>query len=237
MAAGELLVELRDVTKDYRGLRPLRISHLQLRAGDAVALLGFDQATAEVLVNLITGAILPDHGDVTVMGRRTASIQDPDTWVRTLDQFGLLSERAVLLDQLSAEQNLAMPLSLELDELPEPVRERVRALADEIGLAAGDLRTALSALDATARLRVRLGRALALNPRVLLAEHPNAALPAADAPAFAADLSRVAAGRGAALLVITADTTFARAVAPEVLTLQPATGELKRTPGWRRWFA
>ena len=125
--SGEPLVELRGVAKDYHGLRPLRISAFTLHEGESVALLGFDQVTAEVLVNLVTGAMLPDSGDVTVLGRATASIQQADDWVYTLDQFGLLSERAVLLDQLTAEQNLAMPLSLELDELPDDVRARVPA--------------------------------------------------------------------------------------------------------------
>jgi ABC-type sulfate/molybdate transport systems ATPase subunit len=85
-------------------------------------------------------------------------------------------------------------------------------------------------------MRVRLGRALALNPRVLLAEHPNAPLSAAAAASFAADLSRSVAARGIASLVLTADQTFARAVAGDVFTLQPATGELRKAAGWRRWF-
>ena len=187
--SSERLVELRAVTKDYRGLRPLRISALELYEGQSVALLGFDRATAEVLVNLVTGAILPDGGDVTVMGRSTTSIQHADDWVETLDQFGLLSERAVLLDQLTAEQNLAMPLSLELDQLEDDIRARVRRLAEEVTLGAEALRMPMTELGPLVRLRVRLGRALALNPRVLLAEHPNASLPPGDVASFAADVS------------------------------------------------
>jgi ABC-type transporter Mla maintaining outer membrane lipid asymmetry ATPase subunit MlaF len=235
-SSSQPLIELRGVTKDYRGLRPLRISAFTLYEGESVALLGLDQVTAEILVNLVTGAVLPDSGDVTVLGRTTASIRHADDWVFTLDQFGLLSERAVLLDQLTAEQNLAMPLSLELDELPDQVRSGVRRLADEIGLSDAHLRTPMSELSVPLRLRVRLGRALALNPRVLIGEHPNASLAPADVPSFAAHLSRVVAGRRIASLVITADPDFARGVTDQVLTLQPATGELKRAGSWRRWF-
>jgi ABC-type lipoprotein export system ATPase subunit len=170
------------------------------------------------------------------MGRHTSSINGAEDWVRILDHFGLLSERAVLLDRLTAEQNLAVPLSLELDELPPDVRSHVNRLAHEVGLDAAALQTKMSALPPIARLRVRLGRALALDPRVLLAEHPNASLSPADVPAFAADLSRVVAARRIALLVMTADQAFARALPGHVLTLQPATGELRRT-GWRSWFS
>jgi len=236
MTEGERLVELRAVSKAYHGLRPLRISRLELHAGQSLALLGFDQAMAEVLANLVTGAILPDTGDVIVMGRSTAAINHADDWVETLDQFGLVSERAVLLDQLTAEQNLAMPLSLALDELPDDVRTRVKHLAHEVGLSDAGLQRPMHDLPPLARLRVRLGRALALDPRVLLAEHPNATLSPAEVPAFASDLSRVVAERRIALLAITANQAFARAVADQVLTLQPATGELKRA-GWRSLFA
>lgn len=237
MAGRELLVDLRGVRKDYRSLRPLRIERLQLRQGDSIALLGCDPAAAEVLVNLITGAVLPDAGEVDIFGTPTHAITDADVWVRALDQFGLVSDRAVLLDQLTAEQNLAMPMSLELDDLPAAVRQRVRHLSDEVGLSPDELTRPVATLGEPARLRVRLGRALALNPRVLLAEHPNAALPRDALAPFAADYSRIVTSRGLAALVVTADRVFASASAEQVLTLHPGTGELRQSSGWRRWWA
>lgn len=237
MPAGEPLVELRSIVKDYRSLRPLRVAELNVHDGQTIALLGFDAQAAEVFVNVVTGAILPDSGEVRVMGQLTSAIPDADAWVQVLDQFGLVSGRAVLLEQLSAEQNLAMPFSLELEEMPADLRRRVHALADEVGIDAAELSQPLHSLRPAALLRVRLGRALALAPRVLLAEHPNAALPPGEVASFAADLTRVIAARRIASIVLTADPTFASAVAEEVLTLQPATGELKRGRGWRRWFS
>jgi D-xylose transport system ATP-binding protein len=236
MPPGDLLVSLRGVTKDYHGLRPLRIERLELREGESIAMTGLDRAGAEVLVDLITAASLPDSGDVDIFGKPTRSITGSDTWLRELDHFGIVSERAVLLEQLTVEQNLALPMTLELDELQPAVRARVRELAVEVGIATDELPHALARLDATGRLRVRLGRALAINPRVLLAEHPNATLPPSDAPTFAADFLRIIERRHLAALVLTADRTFAGAVAERVLTLQPATGELKSSAGWRRWF-
>ena len=237
MAIGDSLVlELRGVVKDYKGLRPLRIQQFELQQGQSVTLLGFDQITAEVFVNLVTGAIIPDAGDVRVFGQSTADIRDGDAWLASLDRFGILSERAVLLDQLTVAQNLAVPFSLELDPIPDAVRRDVLHLANEVGLDDGDLPKAVAALPAPARLRVRLARAIALDPRVLLSEHPSASLSPDDVPAFAADLARVIAARDLASVTLTADRTFAAAISEQVLTLQPATGELKAAPGWRRWF-
>ena len=233
---GEVVIELRDVRKDYRGLRPLRVGRLAVRQGDRLALLGFDHLTAEVFVNLVTGATAPDHGDVRAFGESTRSIEDADAWLASLDRFGIVSDRAVLLDALTVAQNIAVPLTLELEPVPDAVRATVERLAGEVGLAAADLPRAAAALGASARQRVRLARALALNPRVLLAEHPNAALPPGEVPSFAADYAAVVARRGLASVVLTADRTFAAAVADQVLTLQPATGELTPASGWRRLF-
>lgn len=232
----EPLIQVRDVVKDYRGLRPLRVRALDVEAGAAVALMGFDQAAAEVLVNLLTGAMVPDSGTIHVFGEATASITDANRWVQFLDQFGLISERAVMLDELTAEQNLAMPLSLEVQTMPGDLRDRVRALAAEVELGIDELSRPLSALGPLDRQRVRLGRALALSPRVLLAEHANAPLSGADTRTFATNLSRVAAARGAALIAITANREFATSISSHVVTLQPATGELKAASGWRRWL-
>jgi ABC-type transporter Mla maintaining outer membrane lipid asymmetry ATPase subunit MlaF len=236
MPHDDVLVRLRGVTKDYHSLRPLRIAELDVPPGRSLALLGFDQLMAEVLVDLITGAILPDSGEVIAFGKPTSSIGGADAWLTTLDLFGLLTDRAVLVEQFTVEQNLALPLSISVEEMAADVRARVGELAHEVGLA-NDLPRQAGVLPPGQRARIRLGRALALAPKVLIAEHPNATLPSEDASAFAADIARIVEARGIASVIVTADHGFARAVAREVLTLEPATGVLLPASGWRRWFS
>jgi ABC-type transporter Mla maintaining outer membrane lipid asymmetry ATPase subunit MlaF len=236
MAQAESVIALRSVVKDYRGLRPLRIERLDITAGQSVALVGFDQTTAEVFVSLITGAITPDAGEVIIFGQSTRDIVDADAWLQGLDRFGILSERAVLLDQLTAEQNLAVPFSLELEDMDPAIRTRVHALAEEVGLDRSELPGSTGILSAGARQRVRLGRALALQPLVLLSEHPNAGLPEQELPEFAADFSKTISARRLTSIVLTADRTFANAVAPLVLELNAASGALKPSSGWRKWL-
>ena len=238
MADADSLIEIADVTKDYRALRPLRVQRLALHEGESLALLGFDAAMAEVLVNLITGAQLPDEGEIRVFGRPTTSITAVDDWVTELDRFGLISTRAVLVDQFTAEQNLALPLTLEVDQLPPDVKAEVGRLAAEVGLSQEELRAPTGALGPRAQLRLRVGRALALRPRVLLAEHPNALLPREESSTFAADFARITEQRGMAALVMTADSAFARTIANRVLEVQPATGVLlEKKFGLLRWLS
>ena len=228
------ILEVSGVSKDYRALRPLRLQHLAVGAGESVAIVGLDQAAAEVFVNLITGATLPDAGDIRIFGRATASIGDSGDWLATVDRFGIVSERAVLLDQLSVTQNLAMPFTLDVEPPPPEVRARAEALAREVGLAAHVLAHAVAATDEAVRMRVRLGRALALDPAILLLEHATAPLERARAASFGRDVRAIAARRGAAVVAATADESFAAAVASRVLVHDAATGALAERR--RRWF-
>ncbi|OFW02432.1 MAG: hypothetical protein A3I61_13295 [Acidobacteria bacterium RIFCSPLOWO2_02_FULL_68_18] len=232
MTDRELLVALRGIRKDYHGLRPLRVERFEFRAGDTVALLGFDRAAAEVLVNLMTGATLPDAGDVQVFGASTGQIADAHAWFQLLDRIGVLSDRVVLLEELTVEQNLALPWSFDVERMPGEVRAQVERLGAEVGLVGGTLRARMTEAGPDIRTRVRLGKALALEPRMLLAEHPTAALASPDVPRFAADLSSIAAQRGLAMLVLTADAAFASAACRQLLSWRPATGALETASGW-----
>ncbi len=230
MSESTVLVELSGVVKDYQSLRPLRIQTLRVARGEIVAVSGPDALGAEVLVNLMTAAMRPDQGTVRLFGQSTAEITDYDAWLSMLDGFGLLTERAVLLEQCSIAQNLALPLTLAIDPIAADVMPAVHALADEVGLDRDLLGTSVRAADALSLQRVRLARALALGPRLVVAEHPTATLPRADVDAFARDLARIVMARGAGLLAISADREFLRALGGATLTLDAATGALSR-PG------
>jgi predicted ABC-type transport system involved in lysophospholipase L1 biosynthesis ATPase subunit len=228
------VLEFAGASKAYGGLRPLRIAELRVAAGDRVALLGFDRPTAEVFVNLATGATLPDAGEVSIFGLPTRAIEDSADWLATVDRFGIVSERAVLLDALTVIQNLAMPFTLEIEPPPDAVRARAEALAREVGLDQAAWTRPVAELGPAGWLRVRFGRAIALDPAILLLEHASARLAREQVAALGAQLSAVAAARGIALVALTADESFAKAVAERVLTLEPATGRLKAQR--RGWF-
>jgi ABC-type polar amino acid transport system ATPase subunit len=227
------LLELTGVTRDYHGLRPLRVEQLALEAGDQVALLGFDRVTAELFINLVTGATLPDAGEIRVFGRATSSITDSSDWMSVVDRFGIISERAVLLDGLSVVQNLAIPFSLEVEPPSPAILEKARGLAAEVGIPTEWSDRLVGELDDTTRTRVRVGRALALNPSIVLTEHASDALPREKVAAMGRAILKIMTARNVAALALSADPEFARAVATRVLTLDAGTGRLRESsPGW-----
>lgn len=226
----ESIVRISSVTKQYGALRPLRIERLDVLAGEQIAIVGLDRPAAEVFVNLLTGAGLPDTGSVAVFGRPTEDIADSTDWLATLDRFGIVSERAVLIDQLSVIQNLAMPYSLEIEPPADNIRERAIALALDAGLVEATWDRPCGELDAIGRMRVRLARALALNPALLILEHPSATIARGDVATFARHVRAFAERRGAAAITLTMDREFAHGASARALTLEPATGRLRE--GW-----
>lgn len=229
------MLRVSGVVKAYGGLRPFRLRDLVVTRGEVVAVMGPDAAQAAVLVDLLTGTTLPDEGEVTVGGDATRSIASQDAWLAFLERFGLAGERVVLLPELTVLQNLAIPLTLSVDPIPPAIRPRVEALAAEAGLPPGGLEAAMGRASAAERARVRLGRAVAHDPAILLLEHPTGGLDRQAAAAYGADLRSLARRRGLTVLAATADPAFARSAATRVLEWRAASGELSRSGGaWRR---
>lgn len=221
------LIDVQGLVKDYQGLRPLRMRALTVAPGDVVAIDGLDAIAAETFVHLITGATLPDSGDVSLFGRNTRSITDGDAWLKSLDQVGMITARGILIDAFTVLQNVAMALTLDVDPIDPRMLPEAGALGREVGLDAGGFDLPTGRTTGDIKMRVHLARALALGPKVLIAEHPSATLPRESVPAFAADLARVARARGLGLLALTSDDAFARALGGKRLVLNGGTGELK----------
>lgn len=232
----ERLVLVRAVVKSYQALRPLRVQQLEVHRGSIVSVTGLDAQAAEMLVGLITGAVLPDEGDVHLIGRSTQDVADSDAWLSMLDQVGIVTNRAVLIGQFSVEQNLAIPFTLQVDPLSEATRAQVGELAAEVGLSGGALRRPIAESTPEIVARVHLGRALALGPALLIAEHPSATLPRESVADYAQQIARVARARQMAVLAITADLAFSQALGGQTLAHEPGTGALRPLSVWRKIF-
>ena len=113
-----------------------------------------------------------------------------------------------------------------IEPLSPDLRARAATLADDVGLAAAVLDSPVGGLEQTARLRVRLGRALALNPALVLIEHPPSNVSRDRVAPLGRDIRATMAKRGATAITLTADKDLAQAIADRALKLEPGTGRL-----------
>ena len=227
---------LRDVEKQYGGLRPLRIRALEIPYGRTTMLIGFDRPSAEIFVNLVTGATLPDKGEVISLDRPTAAIATSDEWLTFVERFGIVSDRIVLLEAMTIAQNIAISFDLKLDPVPPEVMTRVTVLAGDVGIEAGALDARVGDISPLLRVQINLARALALDPQIVLLEHPTANLSPDESAQYAAIVKHAAGRRGLTVIGVLMDEKFAKATGGRLLFWQPATGELKERSILRRYF-
>ncbi|RPI50906.1 MAG: hypothetical protein EHM55_20235 [Acidobacteria bacterium] len=234
MGADPVIV-LQDVEKQYGGLRPLRVRDLRIPAGGVTMLIGFDRPAAEMFVNLVTGATLPDKGEVHSLGGPTSGIVDGDEWLAFVERFGIVSDRIVLLEAMTVAQNLALSFDLNIEPVPPAIMERVAALAAEVGIEAHALEARVADVSPFVRSQVYLGRALAFDPLVLVLEHPTANLSRDDASQYAAIVKAAAGRRNVTTVGLLMDEKFAKATGGRLMFWQPATGEVRERSALRFW--
>jgi len=221
------LIHLTGILKKYQALRPLRLAEFSAGPQDRLVLSGFDAMAAEMFVYLVTGAALPDEGDVVIAGRNTRDIATDTEWLASLDRFGIVTHRAILLESTSVASNMALPLTLAIDPMAPEVRARVDADAADVGLPTDKLDGPAHALTAAERVRLHLARALAGGPELLMLEHPTGMLNApAESTAFGETLRAISEKRGFGFVAISEDEAFGKASGGRRLRLNQKTGKL-----------
>ncbi len=236
MADAPALISLVGVEKAAPGLPTIRVKRFVVQPRDRFIVRGADAGTAEALVHLITGAALPDKGEIHLGEQRTHDVSTDTEWLASLDRFGIVTERAVLLDGMTMAANLALPLTLEIDPIPADVRAQIEHLARLVGLDAGALDRMATKLTPIDKMRVHLARALAVGPQALLLEHPTTSLDPAAAREFGGALKRAADDRQLAFVGFSNDDTFAEAAGGRRIRANVETGEWidESAPGfWR----
>jgi putative ABC transport system ATP-binding protein len=173
------LIEFKDVTKAYGDGPPaLDDLTLQVRAGEALAVLGPSGSGKSTLLNLIAGLDRPTRGTVTVDGVRVDQLGEAASALYRRSRIGIVFQFFNLLDDLTVADNVLLPA--QLAGMP---RKRAVARAGELLAYLGMDRHATAfpgRLSGGERQRVAVARALMNRPPLLLADEPTGALDTAS---------------------------------------------------------
>jgi len=168
------LITAREVVISFGHTPALRGATVAVAAGEIVAVMGPSGSGKSTLLHCLAGMLVPDSGEVHFDGRRIDTLAEPERSALRRDRFGFVFQFGQLVPELTAEENVALPLLL-------GGTRRVPALA-----AARDWLTRLG-LDGLGRRRsgelsggqaqrVALARGLVASPEVLFADEPTGAL-------------------------------------------------------------
>ena len=192
---GEIVAELRGVTKAYGSRRVLNAVEASFRAGCLTAVTGPSGSGKTTLLHVLAGLVRPDAGEAAVLGRI------PDDELRR-SEIALVAQDAHLIPFLSARENVALVLELRRAD-PAAADDSLDAVG--LGEFADEL---VSRLSTGERQRVALARAIASRPKLLLADEPTARLDEANARTIGSLFAELAADTGAAVVCATHDPTL-----------------------------
>jgi putative ABC transport system ATP-binding protein len=171
---GQVVVQLNTVRKEYGDSIALDGVSLQIRAGEAVAVMGPSGSGKSTLLNMVAGLDRPTAGSVVVHGDDLGKLNERGLALYRRRRVGMIFQFFNLLDDLPALDNVALAAQLTGISAVQ-ARKRALELLDELGVA--DRRNIYPAqLSGGERQRVAVARALMNRPALLLADEPTGAL-------------------------------------------------------------
>ncbi|MFB6562160.1 ABC transporter ATP-binding protein [Streptomyces sp. NPDC056400] len=204
--ARQVVVRLDGVHKEYGDAKALDGLSLEIRAGDAVAVMGPSGCGKSTLLNMVAGLDRPTSGTVEVKGQDLGGLNETGLALFRRRHIGMIFQFFNLIDDLPVLDNVA--LAAQLTGAPaRQARRRALELLDELGVA--DRRnTYPAALSGGERQRVAVARALMNRPALLLADEPTGALDSRSGEQvmdLLIDLNQI----GQTLLIVTHDPQLA----------------------------
>ncbi|MFL6074882.1 MAG: ABC transporter ATP-binding protein [Mycobacteriales bacterium] len=211
------IIEIRDVTKTYDERRPaLAGLNLEVRPGEAVAVLGPSGSGKSTLLNLVAGLDRPSEGSVTVAGVRVDQLSEAASARYRRERIGIVFQFFNLLDDLTVLDNVLLPAQLAGISRGE-ARRRAGQLLEYLDMER-HARAFPGRLSGGERQRVALARALMNRPPLLLADEPTGALDTAsgvDVRELLTELNQ----DGQTILLVTHDTALADTCATRTIEL------------------
>ena len=200
------IVELTEVTKIYEGKvmhRALNRLDFEVEEGEFVAVMGPSGSGKTTLLNLISTITLPTYGRLMINGIEPEALKQNDLALFRRRNLGFVFQDINLLQMLTVEENLVLPLTLDGLSVPEMER-RIAETAARLDLT-DILNRRPDELSGGQAQRTAIGRALIHKPKIILADEPTGNLDSKSAKDVLELLSHINKNEKTTVVMVTHD--------------------------------
>ena len=208
-------IEARDLFLSFGETPALRGASLGIRLGEIVAVMGPSGSGKSTLLHCLAGILVPAQGQVWLGGQRLDTLSDERRSELRRDRFGFVFQSGQLVPELTAEENVALPLLLS-GTRRGPAMTAARKWFGPLGLDGLERRRS-GELSGGQAQRVALARGLVAEPEVLFADEPTGSLDSVSGELVMDLLTAAVRERGTTVVLVTHDARVAAYADREVV--------------------
>lgn len=209
------LLEAKNIQKSF-GLTPaLQGADLAVHQGEILAIMGPSGSGKSTLLHCLAGIFKPDSGEVVFDGNRLDQMSEEGRTKLRRTAFGFVFQFGQLVPELTAEDNIALPLLLNRVGRGEAY-SRARSWFKRLGID-GMEKHRTGEMSGGQSQRVALARALAIEPKVLFADEPTGSLDSMASEQVMELLVNAAREQGTTVVLVTHDPRIAAYADREVM--------------------
>ena len=174
MPEAEVAVSVKDLEKSFGGLKVLEDIDLDIYQGETFVIMGGSGSGKSTLLRIMTGGIKPNAGQVYFNGKEISTLNDEEK-ESIKRRFGMSFQSAAVLDSLTVEENVSLPLQEHTNLTPNVISIIAKMKLNLVGLQ-GFENYMPSMLSGGMRKRAGLARAIAMDPQIVFYDEPTAGL-------------------------------------------------------------
>lgn len=174
MPKKNIAISIKDLVKSFDNRKVLDGINLDIYQGEVFVIMGGSGCGKSTLLRHMTGAIQPDSGKVFFGDKDLTTMKEREK-EKIKRRFGMSFQAAALLDYLTVEENVSLPLTEHTDLDPKIIAIIVKMKLNLVGLQ-GYEHLLPSMLSGGMKKRVGLARAIAMDPEIVFYDEPSAGL-------------------------------------------------------------
>ncbi len=209
------VLEARDLLLSFGETPALRGANLAVKKGEVLAMMGPSGSGKSTLLHCLAGILVPDSGEIHLDGKRLDTMSEKQRSSLRRDRFGFVFQFGQLVPELTAEENVALPLLLGGVRRPEALRV-ARTWFERLQLE-GLERHRSGEMSGGQAQRVALARGMVAQPEVLFADEPTGSLDSLTGEIVMDLMTSVAREEGTTVVLVTHEARVAAYADREVI--------------------